>query len=101
MPRKQSDVERSLTAKGYVGPQRGDHNYFTYHSKAGKKTRVFTKTSHGAREIDDHILSQMAKQCKLTNKDFGRLIDCPLDRDTYEQKLVDQGFVDAEQGATK
>lgn len=101
MPRKQSDVERSLTAKGYVGPQKGDHNYFTYHSKAGKKTRVFTKTSHGAREINDHILSQMAKQCKLTNKDFGRLIDCPLDRDAYEQKLVDQGYVDADKSATK
>lgn len=97
MPRKQSDVERSLMAKGYVGPERGDHNYFTYHSKSGKKTRIFTKTSHGAREIDDHILSQMAKQCKLSNKDFGRLIDCPLDRDTYEQKLIEQGFVDHSQ----
>jgi predicted RNA binding protein YcfA (HicA-like mRNA interferase family) len=96
MPRKQSDIERSLVAKGYVGPERGDHNYFTYYSKAGKKTRVFTKTSHGAREINDHILSQMAKQCKLSNKDFGQLIDCPLDRDTYEKKLTGLGFVEAE-----
>ncbi|WP_374259234.1 type II toxin-antitoxin system HicA family toxin [Aquabacterium sp.] len=101
MPRKQSDVERSLTAKGYVGPQKGDHNYFTYHSKAGKKTRVFTKTSHGAKEIDDNILSQMAKQCKLTNKEFGRLIDCPLDRDTYEGMLIAQGLVEAPPAAAK
>jgi predicted RNA binding protein YcfA (HicA-like mRNA interferase family) len=94
MPRKQSDVERSLTAKGFVGPEKGDHNYFTYRSQAGKKTRVFTKTSHGAREIDDHLLSQMAKQCKLSNKDFGRLIDCPLNRATYESKLVERGYVE-------
>ena len=48
MPRKQSGVEKSLTAKG-VRPQTGDHNYFNYCSKTGKKTTAFTKTSHGAR----------------------------------------------------
>jgi hypothetical protein len=94
MPRKQNEVERSLLVKGFVGPEKVDHNYFTYHSLAGKKTRIFTKTSHGAREINDHILAQMAKQCKLTNKDFGRLIDCPLDRKSYEAKLVEQGYVE-------
>jgi hypothetical protein len=48
-------------------------------------------------EVGEHILSQMAKQCKLTNKDFGRLIDCPLDRDAYEQKLNEQGLVEPAQ----
>ncbi len=94
MPRKQIDVERSLLSKGFVGPDKRDHNYFTYHSIAGKKTRVFTKTSHGSREINDQLLSHMAKQCKLSNKDFGRLIDCPLDRVSYENKLIDQGYVE-------
>jgi len=94
MPRKQSDVEKSLLAKGFRAKE-GDHNYFNYYSKAGKKTAVFTKTSHGAREIDDNLLSRMAKQCKLSNKDFGLLIECPLDRDTYEIKLMTQGAVEA------
>lgn len=94
MPRKQVDVERSLVVKGFVGPEKGDHNYFTYRSIAGKKTRVFTKTSHGSREVNDHLLSQMARQCKLSNKDFGRLIDCPLDRVSYEGKLIEQGYVE-------
>lgn len=93
MPRKQSDVEKSLQVKGFRARE-GDHNYFNYHSKAGKKTAVFTKTSHGAREIDDNLLSRMAKQCKLSNKDFGLLIECPLDRDTYEGKLIAQGAVE-------
>ena len=93
MPRKQSDVEKSLEAKGFRRAK-GDHNFFHYHSKTGKKSRVFTKTSHGAREIDDNLLSQMAKQCKLNNKDFGLLIDCPLDRDSYEAKLIAQGTVE-------
>lgn len=87
MPRKQSDVERSLTNKGFQHKE-GDHSYFHYYSTAGKKTAVFTKTSHGAREIDDHLLGRMAKQCKLSRADFDRLIDCPLDRTGYEAKLV-------------
>ena len=94
MPRKQSDVEKSLQAKGFRSRE-GDHNYFNYYSKAGKKTAVFTKTSHGSREIDESLLSLMAKQCKLSNKDFGLLIDCPLDRDTYEAKLVARGSAEA------
>lgn len=87
MPRKQNDVEKSLLAKGFRARE-GDHSYFNYYSRAGRKTAVFTKTSHGAREIDDNLLSRMAKQCKLSNKDFGLLIDCPLDRETYETKLI-------------
>ncbi|RYH48359.1 MAG: hypothetical protein EON54_16105 [Alcaligenaceae bacterium] len=94
MPRKQGDVEKSLVLKGFA-PAAGDHNYFHYHSLVGKKTRVFTKTSHGAREISDSLLSLMARQCKLSNKDFGRLIDCPLDRATYEKLLIEQGMVEA------
>jgi hypothetical protein len=94
MPRKQSDVEKSLQIKGFRARE-GDHNYFNYYSKAGKKTAVFTKTSHGAREIDDNLLSRMAKQCKLSNKDFGLLIECPLDRDAFEAKLIAQGVVES------
>jgi hypothetical protein len=94
MPRKQGDVEKSLLAKGFCARE-GDHSYFNYYSKAGKKTAVFTKTSHGAREIDDNLLSRMAKQCRLSNKDFGLLVDCPLDRNAYEAKLIAQGVVEA------
>jgi hypothetical protein len=94
MPRKQNTVEKSLTAKGFR-PREGDHNYFNYYSKVGKKTAIFTKTSHGAREIDDNLLGQMARQCKLSRADFDRLIDCPLGRDSYEAKLITQGAVEA------
>lgn len=94
MPRKQNEVEKSLLAKGFRAKE-GDHNYFNYYSKGGKKTAVFTKTSHGAREIDESLLSRMSKQCKLSNKDFGLLIDCPLDRDAYEAKLIALGAVEA------
>lgn len=93
MPRKQSEVEKSLTTKGFR-PRDGDHNYFNYYSRAGKKTAVFTKTSHGAREIDDNLLGRMARQCKLSRADFDRLIECPLDRESYEAKLIAQGMAE-------
>lgn len=98
MPRKQIDVERSLLAKGFQ-QREGDHSFFVYHSRAGMKTRIFTKTSHGAREIDDHLLAQMAKQCKLSGKDFGLLVDCPLDRGAYEGKLAAQSLIDPPAGS--
>ncbi len=93
MPRKQNDVEKSLTSKGFQRKE-GDHSYFHYYSKAGKKTAVFTKTSHGAREIDESLLRQMARQCKLSRTDFDQLIDCPLDRDDYETKLIAQKAIE-------
>lgn len=96
MPRKQGAVEKSLEAKGFQRAKGGDHNYFHYYSKAGKKTAVFTKTSHGSREIDDSLLGRMAKQCKLSRADFDRLIDCPLDRNNYEEKLIEQQAIEAQ-----
>jgi hypothetical protein len=93
MPRKQREVEKSLADKGFRSRD-GDHNYFFYWSKAGKKTAVFTKTSHGGREIDESLLGKMARQCKLSRADFDRLIDCPLSREAYEDKLVSAGDVE-------
>ena len=39
MPRKQSDVEKSLEHKGFLRGK-GDHNFFHYHTKAEKNSLV-------------------------------------------------------------
>ena len=92
MPRDQRNVEQALTNKGFQ-KSGGDHRYFHYYAKSGKKSRVFTKTSHGNRELSDSLLSMMAKQCRLTKGDFLQLVDCPLDQDAYEAKLTQQGLI--------
>ena len=46
-------------------------------------------------QIDDSLLGQMARQCKLSRADFDLLIDCPLDRDGYETKLIAVGAIEA------
>lgn len=93
MQRKQRDVENGLRNKGFKDRE-GDHTYFTYWSLAGKKSIVFTKTSHGARELNDNLLAQMARQCKLSKNEFVNLIDCPLSREDYEAKLISAGCID-------
>lgn len=64
------------------------HRYFIYHTEAGLKSKIRTKTSHGGKELDDWLLTQMAKQCGVSRKDFLDLVDCPLDQKGYEAKVA-------------
>ncbi|MBK6629502.1 MAG: hypothetical protein IPG35_18265 [Flavobacteriales bacterium] len=94
MPKSKRDVDAALLRKGFLEAG-GDHDFFIYYSKAGKKTRARTKTSHGKKiEIDDSLLGEMARQCFLTLPQFRDLVDCPMDRDMLEAALVDRGVVD-------
>jgi predicted RNA binding protein YcfA (HicA-like mRNA interferase family) len=92
MSRERKEVEAALEKKGFLRNE-GDHHRFIYQTKDGRKTRVLTKTSHSHRQIADNILSQMAKQCGLSNKQFGLLVECPLSREDYEQELIEAGLV--------
>jgi len=96
MPIKKKKVESSLERKGFV-KKNGNHSFFFYVTKSGIKTNIRTKTSYGTnhRDIGDNLLSCMARNCELNNKQFNDLIECPLSRDDYEQLLVNQDILDA------
>ena len=100
MPRPRKTVESTLQAKGFERIE-ADHHYFVYMTKDGRKTRARTKTSHSpkVKDIADNLLGQMARQCLLTKPEFLRLVDCPMDRDAYERKLVELGEIDPPEGA--
>ena len=89
---KRRDVEASLERKGFSRKE-GDHAFFIYYTEAGSKTSVRTKTSHGTgkKDLGEALISLMAKQCKLTKADFHQLIECPLSRKRYEEKLRENG----------
>ncbi|MGK5082981.1 hypothetical protein WDW37_06720 [Bdellovibrionota bacterium FG-1] len=90
MPRDKSVVETALRSKGFQQTE-GDHHYFIYHRKDGKKTLAKTKTSHGGKaDLDDYLLGAMAKQCSLTKPQFLELVDCTLTRDAYERVLEEK-----------
>jgi len=90
MPRLKRDVETGLLRKGFR-PSQGKHQSFHYWTLAGRKTGIRTVTSHGAREIHDPILAYMARECKLSRRDFDRLIDCPMSQQQYELTLHTSG----------
>jgi len=70
-PRRRSAVENALRRKGFVMSQ-SDHRKFVYRKIEGKKTGVWTKTSHGSshREISSVNLVKMARQCRLSAGEF-------------------------------
>lgn len=91
MPRDKREVETGLLNKGFE-QRDGDHYYFIYRALDGKKSLAKTKTSLGKGfDIDDHLLSQMARQCGITKKLFLDLVDCPLQRTDYEKHLKQAG----------
>lgn len=91
MPRKHKDIRSSLTAKGFEEDSSGHHIFFVYVDKEGKKTSIRTKMSHskGGSDVSDPLLSVMARQVRISNTDFKNLVDCPLDRDQYDQKVIE------------
>lgn len=95
MARDKNNVESSLRSKGF-GQSEGDHHRFYYVRSDGLVTAIRTKTSHTKKmkTIGDPLISQMAKQCKVTKQDFLNLIDCPLSRTDYEAKLVTAGIIE-------
>jgi hypothetical protein len=92
MPRSKREVESGLCSKGFSRKE-GDHHFFIYWTTGGRKSRVFTKTSHSGKEISDDLLSMMARQCKVTRPNFFGLVDCPLSRQDYESLLSQAGWL--------
>jgi len=85
-------VKQALCAKGFKEDNGRDHNYYFFHYQ-GKKSQINTKISHNEKDLDDYLCTAMAKQVKLTKKQFGALVDCALTGQAYEQILVTAGHV--------
>jgi len=81
--RKSKSIEKSLLKKGFKVELR-HHKYLFFHDEKGKKTLVRTRLSHGNKEYDDGLLSQMKKQLHLDKQQLLDLIDCPM---TYKMYL--------------
>ena len=91
---KRDDIEAALVRKGFQ-KSAGDHSYFTYHTTQGKKTQIFTKTSHGSgyKVLSDDLVSKMSRQIKLKTAQFGELVSCSLTREQYESMLIAESHI--------
>ena len=91
---KRRTVESALERKGFRRRET-HHSIFRYYTEAGERTPVWTKTSHGrtGADIDRGLFKRMASQCKMTIDEFRDLVECPMSRTDYEQRLRDLGKV--------
>jgi len=89
MPRKARQVLSGLKSKGFREDRDGHHVFLTYETTRGLRSDIRTRLSHqgGGSDIDDRLLAAMARQVKLTRRDFEQLVDCPLSREEYETKV--------------
>lgn len=86
---------KNLKKKGFEdAPSRSvDHKYLEFRHNG--KVILYTKISHGEKEIGDPLIGQMKRQCKLEKADFMDLANCPLSLEEYTIKLREQGLLDA------
>jgi len=89
-------IKKSLKKKGFQesgGDGRAtDHIMFTYYD-GSEPTAVWTKLSHGEKEISDSLIGEMASQVRLTNAEFKKLIECTLDEAGYREVLRKKGLI--------
>ena len=85
------EVAQSLKGKGFF-VESGDHDYYRYHTLSDKRTHIRTKISHGSKPnyINKNLESFMAEQCKLSTRDFRKLIDCSINQIEYEELIENE-----------
>lgn len=91
---KREDIESALLRKGFRRANT-DHSYYQFYDKNGKKTIVNTKTSFGTnyKTLGQPLISQMARQCRLTKPQFKEFVECTLSHENYEKILEKSGCI--------
>ena len=87
-------IESSLSKKGFIKDET-HHTYF-YHEYNGKKTGIYTYTSHGSKSkvCGNPLLSMMKKQLKLdTINQVVDLFECPMSEEEYNQILEEKNIL--------
>lgn len=93
MPFDARKVGRSLESKGFRKVE-NDHSFFHLYV-GGKDTGVFTKISHGEKEIHTPLAKRMQHQLKLQSMaNFRDLVECPLSADDYVRLLRKAGVIE-------
>lgn len=89
-----SRIEGALSAKGFV--REDTHHRYFYHENQGKRTGIYTYTSHGSRfkSYGDPLLRSMRQQLRLdTVAQLADLVTCPMSRDGYNEHLKEKGLL--------
>jgi hypothetical protein len=78
-------VEKALTTK--LGFERHDPHHRIYRLYLNDRLVARTFISHGQRELTDYHIDQMAKQMRLSRRQFLDAVECPLDGEAYHDLI--------------
>jgi len=81
-------IEKGLLRKGFA-KENSNHKFFHLFIN-NRRTNIYTKISHGKKEIDDYLIGRMASQTGLTKNEFIDLIECPLSYEDYIKLLIER-----------
>ena len=84
MPLKTRDLKRALTGKFDFAPadSRGqDHEWFQLRLEG--YPAIFTKVSHGMREVTDSLLPKIANQLMVPRSFLLGMVECSQSREDY------------------
>lgn len=90
-----SEIESSLSSKGFGKPDQRHHRYF-HHKIDGKVTGVYTYTSHGPsyKTYSGRLLSEMRKQLKFDSvAELAQFVHCEITAEGYNDLLVGKGII--------
>ena len=90
-PRKRDEIERALCKKGFV--LNHSHHDMLFFYKGEKKTKIYTRLSHGISEYSKSLMSKMKRQLKLSSDELDMLIDCPLTKEMLLEIYIERGMV--------
>ena len=76
-------------SKGFKENRKRKEIYYIYYYK-GRKTQIWTKMSHNPGDLDDWHISWMAKQTKLSKKEFVDVGECPMSADELLKLYLDR-----------
>lgn len=86
-------MESALKKKGFV-LEPGDHRYYTLFVD-GQRTHIMTFVSRGTghKQIGSPLIAEMAKQMKLSKKEFLEFVECRLSHASLVAKLRELGEI--------
>lgn len=79
----------SLLVKGFEHSEGGNHEKYYLYDRHGRRTSVFTVLSRrrASEDVDVGLQNQIAKQLKISRRQFVEFVDCSLTQEAYERYL--------------
>ena len=83
---------KNLIKKGFIDSPHKSVNHKYLELFHNGKLVLYTKISHGNKDLGDHLIKHMSVQCHLNKNDFMDLSNCPLSREDYFEILGKLGL---------